>query len=250
MENNNLQSKIKLSIDVGLITLALAVIIGAVIIGQAVINFKEAGFALSVTGSAKKTVKSDQVIWNLQISRMTQLANVKNAYKQIDVDRQIVMDFLKANEIASENINVQPATMEQQWDGPQVSNPQEKIYSVKQMITITSGDVEKVTKVANAVQPMIEKGVLLSNLGLQYNYTNLADERVTMLAEAMKDARERATVIASSDGQEVGKFIDASSGVVQVLAKGSVDVSDYGSLDTSAIEKDIMVTVKTSFRLK
>lgn len=250
MENNNLQSKIKFSIDIGFLSMAVALIIGALIIGQAIINFKEIGFALSVTGSAKKTVTSDQVIWSLQTSRMTQLANVKEAYKQIEADRKIVVDFLKAQGVSEDTIKIQPATMEQQWDGPQVSNPQEKIYSVKQIITITSNEVNKITEVANNVQPIVDKGVLLSNFGLQYNYTKLADERVAMLAEAMKDARARAQAIAASDGRKVGQFIDATSGVVQVLAKDSVDVSDYGSLDTSAIEKDIMVTVKTSFRLK
>ena len=242
--------KIKLSANIGLTLMAVAILAGAFIISQTAIKYKEAGYTLSVTGSAKKTVKSDQVIWNLQFSRMTKLSDVKNAYKQIDADRQIVLDFLKTNNISQDNVVLQPATMEQQWDGPQVNNPQEKLYAVKQMITITSADVDGVTRVANAVQPIIEKGVLLSNLGLQYNYTKLSDERVDMLAEAMKDARERAKSIAASDNQEVGKFVEASSGVVQVLAKGSVDVSDYGSLDTSAIEKDIMVTMRASFRLK
>lgn len=243
-------SNIKLSANFGLSLMALSIVVAAFIVGYTAIKYKEADYTLSVTGSSKKTVKSDQVIWNLQISRMTKLSDLKNAYKQIDLDRQVVLDFLNANNVVKENIVVQPAAMEQQWDGPQVNDPQEKIYSVRQMITITSADVDGVTKVANTVQPIIEKGVLLSNLGLQYNYTKLSNERVDMLAEAMKDARERAKSIAASDNQEVGKFIEASSGVVQVLAKGSVDVSDYGSLDISAIEKDIMVTIRSTFRLK
>ena len=39
-------------------------------------------------------------------------------------------------------------------------------------------------------------------------------------------------------------------GVVQVMSLGSVDVSDYGSYDTSNIEKEVMITVKTVFGLK
>jgi hypothetical protein len=39
-------------------------------------------------------------------------------------------------------------------------------------------------------------------------------------------------------------------GVVQVMQVDSVDVSDYGSYDTSTINKDVMVTVKTVFGLK
>ncbi len=39
-------------------------------------------------------------------------------------------------------------------------------------------------------------------------------------------------------------------GVVQVLSEGSIDVSDYGTYDTSKIDKEVMITVKTTFGLK
>jgi len=37
---------------------------------------------------------------------------------------------------------------------------------------------------------------------------------------------------------------------VQVMPVNSVDISDYGNYDTSTIDKDVMVTVKTIFRLE
>ena len=39
-------------------------------------------------------------------------------------------------------------------------------------------------------------------------------------------------------------------GVVQVLAKNSIEISDYGSYDLSSIEKDVFVTVNVTFELK
>jgi hypothetical protein len=39
-------------------------------------------------------------------------------------------------------------------------------------------------------------------------------------------------------------------GVVQVMPAGTIDVSDYGMYDTASIDKDIMITVKTTFSLK
>ncbi len=38
--------------------------------------------------------------------------------------------------------------------------------------------------------------------------------------------------------------------IKKVQARNSTDVSDYGSYDTSQIEKQITVTVKASFNLK
>ena len=42
----------------------------------------------------------------------------------------------------------------------------------------------------------------------------------------------------------------AASGVVQVLPKGSLEISDYGSYDTSSIEKEVMVTVRATFTIE
>ena len=70
------------------------------------------------------------------------------------------------------------------------------------------------------------------------------------MSDAIKDAKSRAEKIAEGTGRKVGSVQEASSGVVQVLTPNSIEVSDYGSYDTSSIEKEVMVTVKASFRLK
>ena len=67
---------------------------------------------------------------------------------------------------------------------------------------------------------------------------------------AVEDARKRAKAIAESTGQSVGKMKSAASGVVQVMAPNSTDVSDYGQYDTSTREKDVFVSVRTTFILK
>jgi hypothetical protein len=56
--------------------------------------------------------------------------------------------------------------------------------------------------------------------------------------------------LAESSGKKVGQLKSASSGVVQVLSANSLDVSDYGSYDTSKVDKNIMLTVKASFTLE
>ncbi len=73
--------------------------------------------------------------------------------------------------------------------------------------------------------------------------------RVALLPDAIADAKARAESIATAGGNKIGSIKSASSGVVQVLSANSVEVSDYGSYDTSKIEKEIMVTVKASFAI-
>jgi hypothetical protein len=48
----------------------------------------------------------------------------------------------------------------------------------------------------------------------------------------------------------VGALRSASSGVVQVLPEGGVEISDYGTYDTQNINKEVMVTVRADFSLR
>ena len=71
-----------------------------------------------------------------------------------------------------------------------------------------------------------------------------------MLEEASKNAKERAEAIAKSTGNKVGNVKSASQGVFQVTQKNSTEVSDYGSYDTSTVDKKITAIVRASFEVK
>jgi uncharacterized protein len=137
--------------------------------------------------------------------------------------------------------------MDQNYDQAQGA---ERTYTLRQTIEVNSADVNSITEIAKNINPIIEKGVIFSTQSLEYTYTKLPDERVLMLGDAVKDAKARASKLAESSGKKVGQLKSSSSGVVQVMSANSLDVSDYGSYDTSKIEKNIMITVKASFTLK
>jgi hypothetical protein len=123
-------------------------------------------------------------------------------------------------------------------------------YQLFQTVTVQDNDVSKITKLSQLIPSLASGGAIVSVQSLEYYYSRLADLRVSLLSEAVKDAKARAEKIAEGTGRQVGNIQSANNGVVQVLAPNSVDISDYGSYDTSSVQKDIMVTVKASFRLK
>jgi hypothetical protein len=88
---------------------------------------------------------------------------------------------------------------------------------------------------------------VLVGINLLREGLDLPELRVSLLGEALKDARARATEIAKSANTKVGALKSAASGVVQVSAPNSIDVSDYGNYDTSSMDKDVMVTVRATF---
>ena len=96
----------------------------------------------------------------------------------------------------------------------------------------------------------MDQGILFSTSSLEYYYSKLPDARVALLTDAIADAKARASKIAQAGGKNIGALQSASSGVVQVLSPNSANISDYGTYDTSSIQKEIMVTVKASFQTK
>ena len=243
--NNNLMSWFNTKLVLGL-CIIVAASIGAYVFYQ-VRSFEN---SLSVTGSATKDVLSDHVKWIGTISRTTKIPTLKTGYATLAGDLALVQDFLKTNGVADTEVNISPVSMEQNWDQGQYVNVNDKLYTLRQTVEINSNNVDAITNLAKHTGPLIDQGVIFSTQSLEYTYTKLADERVALLADAMKDAKARASMLAESSGKKVGKLKSASSGVVQVLSENSLNVSDFGTYDTSKPDKTIMITVKASFTLE
>jgi hypothetical protein len=204
---------------------------------------------LTVTGSAKKQVTSDSVKWISVFTRRADAANLKYANDQMINDLKLTKDFFKKNGIDEKDLNISTVFMEQVYDYNQGANAPVK-YNLRQTVEVQSGDVQKITQLAKNTQELINAGVIFSTQSLEYYYSKLPELRVDLLSDAVKDAKARADKLAESSGRRVDILKSASSGVVQVLPLNSVAVADYGAYDTSTIEKEVMITVKTSFSLK
>ena len=227
--------------------IALAIIISTLIGGYTIYSVRSLDNTLTVTGSATKQVTADHVKWTGVITRIAKVSTLKQGYADMARDLENVKAFLKEKNIPAEQIVISPVFMDQNYDQPQ---GMERSYTLRQTIDVTSSDVNMISDIAKNTQPLIEKGVVFSTQNLAFTYTKLPEERVAMLADAIADAKARAGKLAESSGKSVGTLKSASSGVVQVMSANSTDVSDYGSYDTSKIEKTIMLTVKASFTLK
>jgi hypothetical protein len=202
---------------------------------------------LTVTGSAKKPVTSDQAKLIIVLSRVVAVSQIATGNAQISRDLGLLNKLLADKGISAEETVISPVSMNQFWSNKTNADIE---YELRQTATIQSADVLKITDLSKAIPDLAGKGAIVSVQSLEYYYSKLPEIRVSLLSDAVKDAKARADTIAQSAGRTVGGIRSASSGVVQVLPLNSVEISDYGSYDTSSIEKEIMVTVKTSFGLK
>jgi hypothetical protein len=77
----------------------------------------------------------------------------------------------------------------------------------------------------------------------------LDDLKLNLIAQATKNAKDRAGTMAKVTGNQVGSLLTASSGVFQITAPNSTDVSDYGQYDTSTREKKVTSVVNVTFSI-
>ena len=238
------ESKLNVSVILG-----VALIISALIFGgfYYFAQSKNSTDALSVTGSTKMRVTSDQAKLIINLSSIVYASDLSSGNRDIVHDLALTRDLLKKSGVADADIVEGPVSMNQIWDQ---NNTGQIRYQLSQIITLQSNDVNKITDISKKIPALSEQGAIISVQSLEYYYSKLPDLRVTLLTQAVQDAKARAEKIAEGTGRHVGSVISASNGVVQILTPNSVDISDYGNYDTSSIEKDVMVTIKASFRLK
>lgn len=242
MENKKLHPLVTLGIILG-----ASFIVAVGISMMTIFRLRSFNDVVAVTGSAKMEVTADQAKWTTQVSRSVRESNLKSGYDQIASDTAKAKTFLLAQGITESELSVTPVSMNEIY---QQNQSAEKLYNLTQTFTVQSSDVEKMTKASNNLSSIINQGVIFSSLSLEYYYSKLPEARIQLLSQAIDDAKARATELAKNTGRGVGSLKSATSGVVQVQSLNSTDVSDYGSYDTSQIEKQITVTVKASFSLK
>lgn len=227
--------------------LGICFIIAAAMASYAFYTVKSFDNALTVTGSAKKQITSDLAKWRSSFSRIVTLDTIKDGYAKMKVDNAAVIAFFAKNGIEEKDLTISPVTMNQiTWDVNQ--GPFQ--YSLQQNVEIQSTDVQKITQISKNTEELINNGVIFTTQSLEYYYTKLPEARIELLSEAVQDAQNRAARLVEVSGKRVGNLKSASVGVVQLMPVNSTDVSDYGTYDTSTIEKELMVTVRTQFILK
>jgi uncharacterized protein len=231
------------------VALAIGLVIASVIGGWAFVKGKRGDQIITVTGSARKRIKSDLVIWKAGVSYQAPV--LADAYRSLSENVPRVKSYLISKGIAENQITISSissqtlhARNEQGEDTGQITG-----YSLRQELEVRSTDVEKIAQIAREATELINQGILLESMAPSYLYTKLGEEKITMLAEAAKDAKGRAERVAESTGSSIGSVRTARMGVMQITPADSNEVSDSGMNDTSSLEKDITAVVNVGFEI-
>jgi len=234
----------------GMLALSIALVLAALIAAGAIRQVKRAADTITVTGSAKQPIRSDYVIWRGSV--VAQRPSLQEAYRDVQSQAQRLRRFLSDNRVPDSLVTLKPPDTYQIPESFPDGRTTGRIlaYNLRQTFEVRSSDVEAITALSGRAADLINEGVQLELYPIEYYYTRLSDLRTEMLAQAAADARRRAESIASSVGSRIGPVRSARTGVFQITARNSTDVSDYGIYDTSSLEKDITAVISVTFAVE
>lgn len=230
--------------------LGVALVVAAWILGGSAVQIANSRATITVTGSAKRQIRSDLVVWRGSFS--AQSAELQAAYAQLKTDMGRVKTYLVSKGIPADSLVFGSITTRIFYalgpGGRETSTVTG--YELRQTVEVRSQDVAHIEAVAREATELINQGIRFESMPPEYLYTRLAELKVAMLADATRDAKARAEEMARNSGSRTGRLRSARMGVFQITPAFSTTVSDYGINDTSSLLKDITAVVTVSFEIR
>ena len=205
---------------------------------------------LTVTGSAKRRIQSDYVVWTASLTSRQPTAQA--ASKELARWTARFQDFLDDTGVRPGELTVQPITTETQAEtNSDTGEPTGPVigFALTRTFQLRSARVDDVAKLIEASAELLNENVPVTAEPPQYVYTKLPSLRPALLEDATKDALARAEVLARATDANLGSVRSVNVGVFQVTSPNSTEVSDYGVYDISTRAKDVTAVVNVTLAL-
>jgi len=236
------------------ILISAAIVIAAIVLGNAYVKRSQAERQISVTGLSEKNFTSDLIVWEGYFSKVR--PDLKSASYELNKDKELIGGYLKKNGIEKKDIVFSAIEINEQvkrkysasgeYMGEDFTG-----YKLTQSIQITSRDIEKIEELSRNITELINDGVQFNSKAPRYYYTKLADLKLELVSEATEDARQRAEKIAEKSGSSIGKLVTGQMGIIQITGQNSTEEYSWGgTFNTSSREKTASITMKLVYRVK
>ena len=237
----------------GMFTLGVAIALGfafaAQSVSRAMITMRTAS-TIKVKGTASVDVVSDQGQWTGLVSARG--ATLPEAYGKLNANLQRLQQFIVASGFASEEITVESVQTEMLYARDLKGNASNRIesYVLGQEVVVQSGKVKQVKSLAEKVTDLIKDGVEVRSAPPMFTVSSTDVAKNNLLAEATRNALERAETLANGSGSRVGALQSASQGVIQILPRGSISNNDGSDYSTTTIDKTMRAVVSLEYAVE
>lgn len=232
---------------------SLGFVIGLALLGSAIKNRNKSDNTISVTGLGTKKFTSDLITWDGNFTRNS--FELQSAYNELSADRKIISDYLiskgiKADEMVFSAVDIQKMY---NYSNDSYGNSTRTFagYQLSQRVSIESTEVAKIENISRNITEIINRGIEFTSSTPNYFYTKLSEVKQQMIADATKDAKQRAEKIAENAGAKLGNLKKANMGVIQITAPNSTEEYSWGgTYNTASKEKEASITIKLEYNVR
>ncbi len=235
------------------VIIAAGILIGAAIIGSAY-NYKfKSRNVVAVVGSADTNFISDLVVWGADYTRSS--FELPGAYSALKADENTVRQYLAARGIPAGEIVFSSIVINKEYDNTYDPEGRQtgrtfRGFELRQSVKIESKSIEKVEKISREITELLQSGMELSSAEPLYYYTGLSKLKISLLAKAAADARNRASTIADNAKSDLDDLRRATMGTFQITGQYSDEDYSYGgAFNTASKAKTASITVRLEYEL-
>ncbi len=210
--------------------------------------------SITVKGLAEKPIKADRAEWTIHIavSNSTQSGALVAAADT----RAVVEAFLVKQGFAKESLSVDVETLQPHYVDDYINDRYRQVqkgYEAHQNLRVVSKDLGKITAANKAFLQLRADNHPVEAYPPNYLVGNLEEIKMSLIAEATKNARTRATEFVKQDGAKVGVMKSARQGAFYILPVGrNTDGENHygGVYDKSTIDKVARVVVTIVYNIE
>jgi hypothetical protein len=205
---------------------------------------------IKVKGTASVDIDSDAAVWIGSVSARG--ATLPEAYNRLTANTNRLQKFIM--EAGFEASEITPDSVETRVNNARDTRGNElnriESYTLTRSIAVRSAKVANVKSLSEHVTELIKEGVEVRSGSPAFLLANPDAVKRDLLAEATRNAFERANTLAKGSGSSVGALQSASQGVIKITARGQIDNGEYGhDYDTSTIAKTMRAVVSLEYAI-
>ncbi|HEV2577462.1 MAG TPA: SIMPL domain-containing protein [Acidobacteriaceae bacterium] len=233
------------------VLLAIGLVVGGLLLGTRIRDFKRADRYVEVKGLVERTVKSDSATWPISFSEAGD--SLPTVFAASEKDKAAVIAFLQAQGFSPADVTLGSISVTDRSTQQFNNNNHGPRFVVDQTITVQSNDVDKVAAANSHTADLIRAGIVIQSGGngiggggggVIYKFNGLNALKPDMITEATRNARASADRFAADSGSQVGAIRSAEQGVFSIsAANAGSSTGDDGGFDQQA-DSSIMKKVR------
>ena len=225
------------------VLVSLALVISSFVMAKGLTDMRRADRFIVVKGLAEQLVPADTASWTLYLSSADD--DLGAGVKRLQQDVQTVLAFFKEAGLEETGFRLGSITlMDQQVDTYGNTAPRSPRYILRTDVSVTTGQVTVLEKLAQKQTALMEKGVRITGvMGPNYYVNNLNAIKGDLLKTASQNGLQAAKDFAAATGARVGALKDAQQGVI------SISGASLGDNDVAQLDKRVRVVSTLSFYL-